>query len=142
MVAPDASPAARASALRPPRGPRTIVLVVGPIARAAVPGLCERVRVLLQGREVDAVTCDVAGLGCPDAVALDALARLQLTAQRLGRSIRVRHARDELEDLLALVGLRVVLPLCDGLPLEPRGQIEEREEVRLDEEVDPDDPPS
>jgi anti-anti-sigma regulatory factor len=129
------------NALRPPPGPRTIVLPFGgSIARAAVPALCERVTVLLAGDDVDVVTCEVGALADPGAVAVDALARMQLTARRLGRSIRLRHARGELRDLLALAGLCDVLPLCAGLRLEPRGQIEEREQARLDEEVDPADP--
>jgi hypothetical protein len=115
-------------------------VVVGPIVRPTLPGLCDRLRVLLERREADAVTCDVGALGCPDAVAVDALARLQLTAQRLGRSIRLRHACEEFEDLLAFVGLRSVLPLSAGLPLELHRQTEERKQARLDEEVDPANP--
>lgn len=37
----------------------------------------------------------------PDAVTVDALARLQLPARWLGRRMRLRHARGELRDLLA-----------------------------------------
>jgi hypothetical protein len=73
----------------------------------------------------------------PDAAAVDALARLQLTAQRLGGSIRLRNACGGLQDLLDLMGLREVFPLCVGLRLEARRQAEEREQARLDEEMDP-----
>jgi ABC-type transporter Mla MlaB component len=65
------------------------------------------------------VTCDVAALEKPDVTAIDALARLQLTARRLGRSIRLRKAPVTLRDLLDLTGLCDELPLSDGLPLEP-----------------------
>jgi anti-anti-sigma regulatory factor len=130
------------SALRPPPGPRTIVLaIVGPIDRADVPALCERVRALLQGSDVDVVVCDVGALIDPDAVVVDALAQLQLTARRLGRQVRLRHAGGELQDLLALMGLTEVVPVCAELPPEPRGKAEEREEARgVEEKADPDDP--
>lgn len=128
--------------LRPPPGPRTVVLVVdGPIPRGAVPALCEQVRSLLVTRRADLVTCDVAALAPADATAIDALARLQLTARRLGRAIRLRDAPDELRDLLTLTGLRDSLPLCAGLRTQAHRQIEQREQFRIDEEVDPADPP-
>jgi ABC-type transporter Mla MlaB component len=129
------------SALRPPSGPRSIVLDVrGPIARAAVPALCERVRVLLAAGVVEVITCEVGGLTQPDPGAVDALARLQLTARRLGRSIRLRHPRRELRDLLGLTGLCTELPYGAGLRLEPQWLTEGQEQVRVDEEVDPADP--
>ena len=115
--------------------------VRSPIGRAAVPALCERVRVLLAAGVVEVITCEVGGLTEPGPVAVDTLARLQLTARRLGRSIRLRHPRPELRDLLGLTGLRTELPCGTGLRLESQGQTEEREQVRVDEEVDPDDPP-
>ena len=130
-------------ALRPPPGPRTVVLVVeGPIVHGAVPRLCEQVRQLLATRAVDIVTCDVAALAPVDATAIDALARLQLTARRLGRTIRLRDAPRELRDLLTLTGLRDALPLCAGLRTQVGRQFEQREQVRIDEEVDPADPPA
>lgn len=128
-------------ALRPPPGPRTVVLVVGgPIARGAVRGLCEQVRRLLATRGADLITCDVAALAPADATAVDALARLQLTARRLGRAIRLRDATDELRDLLTLTGLRDALPLCAGLRAQMHGELEQGEQVRIDEEVDSADP--
>jgi len=131
-----------AHALRPPPGPRTVVLVVeGPIARTAVPGLCERVQTLLATRGADVVTCDVAHVEHADATAVDALARLQLTARRLGRSIRLRNAPDDLRELLALTGLSDELPLCAGLRVQLHRQAEQREQLGIDEEVDPADPP-
>jgi ABC-type transporter Mla MlaB component len=127
--------------LRPPSGPRTIVLdICGPIARAAVPALCEHVRLLLANGDVDLVTCEVGGLVHPDVTAVGALARLQLTARRAGRAIRLRNAQVELRDLLALTGLRDELPVCAGLLAQPHRQAEQREQFRVDEEVDPVDP--
>ena len=138
MAAPEKLAAAHA--LRPPPGPKTVVVVVeGLMPRAAVLGLCERVRRLLAAGGADLVTCDVAELAHPDATALDALARLQLTARRVGGSIRLRNAPVALRDVLALTGLRDVLA-PGGLHLEASGQVEQREQVGVDEEVDPADP--
>ena len=50
-------------------------------------------------------SCDVGGPRLPDAATVDALARLQLAARRLGLEIRLRHASSELQELLAFVGL-------------------------------------
>ncbi len=141
MAAPDSLSPTPLDGLRPPSGPRTIVLDVrGPIARAAIPDLCEHLRLLLANGDVDLVTCEVGGLVHPDVTAVGALARLQLTARRSGRAIRLRNARGELRDLLALTGLRDELPVCPGLPIQPYRQPEQREQVRIDEEVDPADP--
>jgi ABC-type transporter Mla MlaB component len=54
----------------------------------------------------------------PDALTIDALARLQLSARRHGRRLRLYHASEELRDLIDLVGLSEVLGL------EPRRQPE------------------
>jgi ABC-type transporter Mla MlaB component len=125
-----------------PREPSTIVLVLsGSIARADVPLLCERVRVLLEGTHADLVVCDVGALVDPDAVTIDVLARLRLTARRLGRRVGLLDACGELQDLLALTGLSDVLPPCEELALEPGGQTEQREPAGgVEEEADPAEP--
>ncbi len=141
MAAPDPKSPTPLEGLRPPSGPRTVVLdVCGPIARAAVPALCEHVRLLLANGDVDLVTCEVGRLVHPDVTAVGALARLQLTARRSGRAIRLRNAQIELCDLLALTGLRDELPVCPGLLTQTHRQPEQREQLRIDEEVDPADP--
>jgi len=90
--------------------PRTIVFAIGgPITRADLPGLCERVCALLETSGATVVMCDVSGIE-PDAVTVDALARLQLAARRHGCQVRLRHASDELLELVAFMGLRDVLP--------------------------------
>ena len=81
----------------------------GPIARHDVPGLCDRVCALLRNSGAHVVRCNVAGVG-PDAVTVDALARLQLAARRHGCQVRLRNASDELLELVAFMGLRDVLP--------------------------------
>ncbi|MDQ3987315.1 MAG: STAS domain-containing protein [Actinomycetota bacterium] len=140
MAAPEES-AAAVRALRPPADPSTLVLVIsGRIAREDVPRLCERIRPWLDGSDADVVVCDVCGVVKPDAVAVEALARLQLTARRLGYRIRIRHACRELQDLLALTGLRDVF-LCEDLSLDPSGKAEEREQPRgIEEEANSGDP--
>jgi ABC-type transporter Mla MlaB component len=79
----------------------------GPIARADLPGLCERVCALLaeSGR---IVACDVSGVE-PDAVTVDALARLQLGACRHGCRVVLRNASAPLLELVELMGLANVL---------------------------------
>ena len=59
------------------------------------------------------IVCDVGSLP-PDATAIDTLARLQLTARRLGLELRLRHASCELQDLLAFAGLDDVLRIETG----------------------------
>lgn len=94
--------------------PHAIVLVVGgPISRANLPGLCARARALLEDGGADVVVCHMDPLVSPDAVAVDALARLALIARRAGRRVRIRHACHELRELLTLTGLHDVVPLSD-----------------------------
>jgi len=83
--------------------------VYGPIARADLPGLCDRVCALLEQGGSDVAFCDVSGVGA-DAVTADALARLQLAARRHGYRVRLRNASAELLELLGFMGLSEVLP--------------------------------
>jgi ABC-type transporter Mla MlaB component len=97
--------------------PNTVAFVIrGPITRADLPGLCERVYALLAESGAGVALCDVRGVA-PDAVTVDALARLQLAAQRHRCQIRLCHASDELLELVAFMGLSEILP-CSGLHLE------------------------
>jgi hypothetical protein len=79
---------------------------------------------------VEVASWPLVGTGRPDLSVVEGLARLQLAARRLGCSIRLRSARGELPELLDLVGLGV----------EVGGQAEDREQVRVEEVVMPDDP--
>jgi ABC-type transporter Mla MlaB component len=89
---------------------QSIVFAVrGPIARGDLPGLCDRVCALLEGSSAAVALCDVTGIE-PDAVTVDALARLQLAARRHGCQVRLRDASDQLIELVAFMGLRDVLP--------------------------------
>jgi hypothetical protein len=49
----------------------------------------------------------------PDAVAIDAIGRLQLAVRRRGKSIELRNASPELRELLGLVGLADVFLYAD-----------------------------
>ena len=91
-------------------GPRTLHFTVrGPISRADLPGLCERICALLGTNDLELAVCDVRGVE-PDAVTVDALARLQLAAARRGCQIRLRNASDNLVELVRFMGLEDVLP--------------------------------
>jgi ABC-type transporter Mla MlaB component len=125
--------------------PSPLVLALrGPIARADLPRLCAELRERL-GAQVESLTgceragrpilCDVACVEA-DAVTVEALARLRLTARRLGCRLRLRGVSRELLELLALTGLDEVL-----LPLEAGRQAEEREErLGVEEERELGDP--
>ena len=106
--------------------PPTVAFAIrGPITRADLPRLCDRVCALLEERRPAVALCDVLGVE-PGAVTVDALARLQLAARGYGCQVRLRHASDELLELVAFMGLTEVLP--DGSAVEPRRQAEEREQ--------------
>ena len=88
----------------------------------------------MAGPRPSTIVCDVSALA-PDGLTVDALARLQLSARRVGLDLRLRRASGELEELLCFVGLREVLGV------EPRGQPEEREErLGVEEERELDHP--
>jgi hypothetical protein len=80
------------------------------------------------------VRCDVSGITEPDVVALDALARLQLAARRFGVTIRLHNADRALADLIEWAGLSDVLEVVES-GVEMNGQVEQREEIGVDEEV-------
>jgi ABC-type transporter Mla MlaB component len=82
--------------------------IYGPITRDDLPGLCDRVCALLKESHAAVAVCDVRGVE-PDAVTVDALCRLQLAAKRHRCQVRLRHASDELLDLVSFMGLTEVL---------------------------------
>lgn len=90
--------------------PGTVAFAVsGPIKQHDLPGLCDRVCALLERSGADLALCDVGGVA-PDAVTIDALARLELAARRHACTVRLCRASDELRELVAFMGLRDVLP--------------------------------
>ncbi|MBV9309443.1 MAG: STAS domain-containing protein [Solirubrobacterales bacterium] len=83
--------------------------VHGPLSRADLPGLYQRACAALKRSAGRVVVCEVGGIEA-DAVAADALARLQLAARRNHCEIRLRGCSRELRELLAMMGLADVLP--------------------------------
>ena len=71
------------------------------LSRAHLPRL---LRVVATSDESRVIVVVVEALECPDLVVVDALARLQLAARRLGYSIRLRNPSAELRALLDLEG--------------------------------------
>ena len=96
--------------------PRTIAFAVwGPIARDDLPGLCDRVCAVLAATRPALAVCDVQAVE-PDAVTVDALARLQLAATRTGCRVLLRHASDDLLALVEFMGLENVLGEAPDAP--------------------------
>lgn len=59
------------------------------------------------------VDLDISWLVPADLAAVDALARLQVTATRCGRALRLHGARGGLPELLEFLGLVDVVRLCE-----------------------------
>ncbi|MFK0175779.1 STAS domain-containing protein [Streptomyces xanthochromogenes] len=81
-----------------------VLVVPHPVTFADVPLLCERLRGLYGGGARE-VVCDLAAVTRADLAAVEAVARLRLTARRAGRRVRMRNAGAGLVALLELVGL-------------------------------------
>ncbi|MEE4590583.1 STAS domain-containing protein [Streptomyces sp. DSM 41524] len=129
----------------PPMPSPAVLVLAQPVTRAEVARLCERLTALARRAGPGPVTVDVGGVGRPDLTVVEALARLRLTAGRLGRGIQLRNARGELRRLLAWTGLDEALTapaaLDHALGPEPGGEAEQREEARgVQEGVEPGDP--
>jgi ABC-type transporter Mla MlaB component len=92
-----------------PEGSALTFVINGPIARTDLPGLYGRVCATLERSPAVVAFCDVTDVH-PDAVTVDALARLQLAARRHACQVRLRGASDELRELVAFMGLSAVLP--------------------------------
>jgi ABC-type transporter Mla MlaB component len=92
------------------RDMKTVTFTVeGPILRTDLPGLCARICALFQASAADVALCDCTTVE-PDAVTVEALARLQLAARRSGCRVRLLNASNELLELVAFMGLTDVLP--------------------------------
>lgn len=86
------------------------------VARADIPALCAGLTDLLAGHAGEVVVCDVSRVARPDAVTVELLARLRLTARRHGRALVVHGAAPELLLIVRLLGLGDVLPQAGGQP--------------------------
>jgi ABC-type transporter Mla MlaB component len=118
--------------------PQTVVFAIGgPIARADSARLCEAIGVLLESTGAEVALCEVSDVE-PDAVSVDALARLQLAARRRGCETRLRGASSELLELLTFIGLDDVLRA--DLGIEPQREPEQRKDsLGVEEERELDD---
>ena len=80
----------------------------GPLTRDDLPGLYERVCASLSALPPGDVACAVDGVAA-DAVAVEALARLQLAARAHGQRVVMTGASEPLRAIIELVGLSGVL---------------------------------
>lgn len=83
----------------------------GPITLDDVPVLCGHVEAVLSLTRATRAVCQLREVD-PDAVAVEALARLRLAARRCGCNLSLTHVSDELQDLLVFVGLGELLADC------------------------------
>jgi anti-anti-sigma regulatory factor len=91
--------------------PPIVFFVRGRLDAGDAGRLFARVREMLDRDDTDLVVCDVRGVEDPHVGTVDALARVQMLARRLGRRLELRDASPQLCELLALMGLRDVFVL-------------------------------
>ncbi|WP_367044507.1 STAS domain-containing protein [Streptomyces sp. Je 1-332] len=110
---------------------RPELTLTGTLDREATHRLCEEARATLRTSGAEVLVCDVADVGPPVLSAIDALARLQLTARRAGGRIRVRNPAPALRELLHLVGLPIEIEMDrQAEQREPPGRVQEAVEAR------------
>ncbi len=88
--------------------PTVLLEIRAPLRREDLPGLFLRTCTMLREHQPDRILCDVTGIE-PDAVSMDALARLQLAARRNGCHVDFRNASPRLRALIDFSGLAEVL---------------------------------
>ena len=91
----------------PTQSPRSVA-IRGPLRRADLPGLYARVCGTLEANRGGPIVCDVTSVSS-DAIAVEALCRMQLGARRHRCEVRLAGASDELLELLDYLGLADVL---------------------------------
>lgn len=100
----------------PEGGPRAggRFVIEGPIDRDDIPALCARVaRVIAEATDAGDdrdIVCQLGPTIMPTDVTVEALARLQLTAIRLGRRLRLGPCCPTLRTLLHRIGFSEVFP--------------------------------
>lgn len=116
----DARPGAGAPLPDLPGRDALVVAIRGRVDVAGVAEVVRRMDVTVAPRPpVRSIVCDLAGATSCDTDAVGALARVALAARRRGLQLWVRNPRPELVELVELVGLGHVLPVCPGA--EPSG---------------------
>ena len=114
-----------------------LVTLSGRIEPEDAPGLCACVTASAARTDSRSLRYDVAAIEDADVGTVDVLARMALTARRLGRRVALERPRPELSELLELCGLGG----SPGSGVEVVGQSEEREvALGVEEEGDPGDP--
>ena len=98
---------------------KRVVVIAGSVEPADIAALCERARRVLVDVDTDPVICEANALRA-DLAAVDAVARVALTARRLDRGIELRDATPALRELLALAGLGEVVRCEPASGLDPR----------------------
>jgi hypothetical protein len=87
-----------------------------PVRREEIPGVTARAVRELHARVPGILVCNLAAAsaaGALDAVAVDTLARVALTAQRCRWTLRLDDVPAELAELIAMMGLTSALPPGD-----------------------------
>jgi anti-anti-sigma regulatory factor len=121
----DDARAGSASAPEPTYGPETVVVVLaGTLDDDMVPALVDRMCRLLDNVVATRIVCDATAVTAPDAVAVEALARLQLAARRRGLQVWLRDGEGGVLELLALAGLNEVVRQWPGPAERPAGTVE------------------
>lgn len=87
-----------------------VLRLASPVSPVDGARLCAELTRLAATGATEAV-CDVSGVHTPQLAAVDALARLRLTARRTGCHLRLRHPTPQLRALLELTGLAEPLEL-------------------------------
>jgi ABC-type transporter Mla MlaB component len=105
------------------------------LTRPDIPVLCAALAEILRDGDGGLVVCDVAEVGRPDLVTVEALARLRATARRHGRRLVVGGAGPDLRRLVRLCGL------TDALPEAGRQSEQRKQPGGVEEGVDGRDPP-
>lgn len=97
---------------RAPWGPVAVLELSGEVEPGDDRALCEGVTRAVTTGHAFLVTCDVAAVAPTDLRLVDALAKAQLAAHRLDRTLYVQAPGEPLRRLLLLVGLDAVIVCC------------------------------
>ncbi|WP_330313418.1 STAS domain-containing protein [Streptomyces sp. NBC_00523] len=93
-----------------PEQPAAVVVLPDPLTRADVPRLCTELAAALTTSPTAEAACDTSAVAHPDLTTIEAIARLSLTARRMGApGLRLHGTPPELRALLGLVGLGSVM---------------------------------
>jgi hypothetical protein len=121
--------------LSAPSPPDTSLVLSGSVQPAQIPMLCDRLGDLVAGGAAGLVVCDVSRV-VVNLDAVEALARLELAARRLGTRITIFGASSQLDGLIASCGLVGVLRTCAPVAPAPMPVPMSERDVAADE-LDP-----